>query len=763
MGERFSMGDLLNTIGEFNPNDYIGKKAYTTYELPRVAAKKEMEKYGLKPPAAFPIGKVFRFQDAQDKSGKQSGWAVYYEYVSDDGIIGICVFGSYHGEPEKITWCNKLPSYMSPVESKEFNERIEHAKAQAEEQRKEEQEKTAAECQKIWDALPGLGETPYTRKKGIKAIGARTRNGVIVLPVIYDGKITSLQYIAEDGSKKFHEGGRIKGGYMLLEGSGKTVYVTEGWATGCSINQIMDCPVYVCFNAGNIYSVCDYISKNVTGKIIIAADDDYNKTPNAGVTYAKKAAEAFDYDIKIPDFGAHPTRGTDFNDLHQLLGESFVKKQLKYVPPKVKRQEEVKQIRDADMPDIPPGAISDIVRFYNATSGNYQPGFALQTALAIVSNICGRYFITDQDNTTTLYFLNVGKSATGKEHCKKIVDRVFYACGLENRIAGDGFTSAAAVISLLLQKPCCITVIDEFGKYMEAAATTKGGMQKEANTALMEAISRPDGIMRPKSYSTMTIPKEQADAMRDRHVHAPSLTLLGLTTPSTFFDQIKLSSVLDGFLNRFLIYVSDAKREPRNPTAMMEVPQSIIDWSKAIQDEIGRLNTLEIAQEIPQRKRIYFSQMALDVQQEFEMKMIDLMNDLEPVRLEALPGRANEWAMRLSLCLALSRDPTTEQITKNDMLWSVDYMGKSIDRLLLEVKDNVSETYIEAGKKEVLLAIRGYNTGITLSQMMKTPPFMKYGKRELEEYLSSLIEAELIETKQDRTGRGRPTIKYRAL
>ncbi len=760
------MADLTNIIGNFNPAQYVGKRAYTTTEPPRIAAIKEMREYGLVPPSSIPaMGEIFRFKCSTDKGRDESAWAIYYEYMADDDLIGICVFGSWKGNPDKVVWSSKLPEYMTTGEKNELNQYIEHSRETADKEKAESQIKTAKECKALWEKMPAIGSTEYTQRKKIKPYNARSNNGVLCVPVMYANELVSLQYIADDGSKKFHSGGRTKGGYCHIEGANKDkIYIVEGYATGCSIAEATNCDVYVCFNAQNIYEFCAYIKEKVSGvEVIIAADDDHKTDGNPGITKGKNAADSFGFSIVIPDFKGSTERGTDFNDVHCLMGIDALKKQLSYKKP-TPRKNDVPISQPKAVDDVPPGVIGDIYRFYMATSGNYQPGFAIQTALAVTSTMCSRYFITDNDNMATMFFLNVGKTATGKEHCKKVVEHVFRACKLDHLVAGDGFTSSAAVMSLLLEKAQCVSVIDEFGRYLEAAGDNKGGMQKEANTTLMESVGRPDGTLRPKNYSSMTLSKEQSDAMKDRVIHCPAITLYGLTTPNTFFDNIKMTSVLDGFLNRFIVHVSDAVRSPRKRTSMIDVPQSICEWANAIRHEVKKLNSLEISSEIPDRKRIYFSEKANDVQKEFEIEMIGLQNELESVRLDGLPARANEWAMRLSLCLALSRDPKTTSISDKDMEWSCNYMRQSVERMIIEVRKSMSETEVEAAKKHVYQCIKLYQKGVTWAEMQGTSTFMQYRQRDLKDYLQSLLDAELIEVVPERTkGKGRPTNKYKAV
>lgn len=757
--------DLVDVLGgDFIPDRYISKKAYTTSDPPRIGAYNKMLEYGMKPPPALPVNQLIRFPDAHNlangKPNGRDGWAIYFEYTADDDTIGICVFGSWHGEPDQFIWASKHETAMTGRELKEYHDRIAAARAEQEVLKYKRQEIAKEECAGIFKGLQPISGNDYTRKKGFKPVQGYDRNGVIVVPIYHNDELCSLQYISPDGSKKFHTGGRIKGGYLKLEGTDRSkLFICEGWSTGCSILEATNCTVYVAFNAGNLYEVCQHVKNTESGYICIAADDDYETEKNTGLDAAQNCADVFGFDIKAPVFTSEK-RGTDFNDMAQIEGLEAVKAHLAIQLGKVVKQESQEQAKEQDI-KVPPGVIEDIYNYYMATSGNNQPGFALQTALALCSVALGRYFITDEDNLAALYFLNVGKSATGKEHCKKVIERIMHSVGWESRVAGAGFTSGAGVMSLLLHKTVCITVIDEFGKYLEAAANTKGSLQSEANTMLMEAIGRLSDVLRPKNYSMMTVPKDQAKDLRDRYVMYPSLTLIGLTTPNTFYDQLKLSSVLDGFLNRFIVFVSDEPMARRKRTKMFDPPDSVISWFRKVQSIIEMLNPVEVANEYPNTVEVQFSKEAIEVKNKFEDEMIALREKLEKVRLEALPGRAHEWAQRLALILCLSRSPANKYISGEDMQWACDYMRASTHKLLQEVKDNVSDSYIEAGRKAVLLAIRDRKEhGVKWSEMTLLPPFCNYPTRELKEHLAALVDGDYLICTSEKSGRGRPTPQY---
>jgi hypothetical protein len=105
-------------------------------------------------------------------------------------------------------------------------------------------------------------------------------------------------------------------------------------------------------------------------------------------------------------------------------------------------------------------------------------------------------------------------------------------------LAGSSYSSGNAVFSALLRKPQHITIIDEFGKYLEAASGTRDTFKRDALTQLMEAFGRVHGDMATPQFSTMTLSPRRGDH-EPKVIARPAITLLAMTTPSTFYDTMR--------------------------------------------------------------------------------------------------------------------------------------------------------------------------------------------------------------------------------
>lgn len=139
----------------------------------------------------------------------------------------------------------------------------------------------------------------------------------IVIPARIGKRITSVQLIWEDGTKKFLYGGEMGGAAHRIS-TGRDTWLCEGYATALSVRAALQglnrpSTILVCFSASNIARVADALSRQA--RCFVAADNDAPPAARpeqfdgmgAGEYFARKAGRPY----VIP-----PELGTDFNDFH---------------------------------------------------------------------------------------------------------------------------------------------------------------------------------------------------------------------------------------------------------------------------------------------------------------------------------------------------------------------------------------------------------------------------------------------------------------
>ena len=281
--------------------------------------KQSLLQSGISPPdEIIPDGNIHRFAVAGDKWGAKSGWYVLY-----DDEVPAGAYGDWRQDINE-TWCSKETTRMTEAERAEHAERIAWARRQSEAERKRLQEECGRKSLELWErGRPASKEHPYVARKGITPYGARQVDKRLLMPVVNEtGALLGLQFIAEDGSKRFKVGTPTKGNFFLIGEPNQRILVCEGYATGCTLHEATGEAVAVAFNAGNLVFVAEVIKnkyKDLT--VLVCADDDHMTDGNPGMTKASEAAKAVEGLLATPSFnGDRRPEDTDFNDLAKREG-----------------------------------------------------------------------------------------------------------------------------------------------------------------------------------------------------------------------------------------------------------------------------------------------------------------------------------------------------------------------------------------------------------------------------------------------------------
>jgi putative DNA primase/helicase len=279
---------------------------------------------GLTPPDNIESEKVYRFPGMDKRTGNTAGWCKLFA----DGMGG--VYGDF-SQDFSASWQAARSTPFTAAQQAKFNRQIAESRATADAEKAARQLQAATKAASIWrDAQLATNDHAYLIRKGIDAHGARLDGGELAIPVLASGVLHSLQFIREDGKKRFLPDGRVKGCCYIIGTitDASTICIVEGFATGATVREAMGYPVAVAFNAGNLEAVALAIRATLPNTpIIVCADDDAATSGNPGKTKAIAAARAVGGKVAIPDFGdVRPDDVTDFNDMATHCGLDAVKR-----------------------------------------------------------------------------------------------------------------------------------------------------------------------------------------------------------------------------------------------------------------------------------------------------------------------------------------------------------------------------------------------------------------------------------------------------
>ena len=279
-----------------------------------------MRDAGLEPPEVIePDGKLHRFS-TNGNARDTAGWYVFY----GDGFPA-GAFGDWR-EGRSESWHAEIDRTLNATETEALRTRIEAARHLRDKECARQRADAATRASTLWTSADDAPlDHPYLVRKRVQPHGARKHDGALVLPVIVDSHICSLQFIHADGSKRFLSGGRVKGGYFGLgnfETPGAVIYIAEGFATSATVHEATAAPVAVAFAANNLGAIATSLRKAYPDiDLVICADDDAETPGNPGVTHAREAARSAAAAVAVPKHrDGEQTISFDFNDMAAAMG-----------------------------------------------------------------------------------------------------------------------------------------------------------------------------------------------------------------------------------------------------------------------------------------------------------------------------------------------------------------------------------------------------------------------------------------------------------
>ena len=213
------------------------------------------------------------------------------------------------------------------------------------------QEQAAQRVARQMDELvPAVAQTAYMLAKGIvPQEGALTdKDGKkTYLPVIdVDGKQWSMQYIHENGVKRFAKDSRKEGCFHVVGGMAElaaapALVISEGYATAATLKESLGFPTVSAFDSGNLAHVAQALHQKFPDKpVVIAGDDDRHleviQGINPGRSKALETAELVGGKVLLPVFApdensypewVNPVTPEMYRD-HQKTGTTINEEQL---------------------------------------------------------------------------------------------------------------------------------------------------------------------------------------------------------------------------------------------------------------------------------------------------------------------------------------------------------------------------------------------------------------------------------------------------
>jgi len=201
-----------------------------------------------------------------------------------------------------ITWKSKGYALSDQEKAKLQAEAAEKLAQRAVEQDKLQEATAQRVGRQMADLVPVEQPTPYLQAKGIEAHAGvftdREGQKTYIPAFDVDGKQWTMQYIQEDGTKRFAKDSKKEGCFHPVGGmdalaAAPALVISEGYATAAQVAGAVGHATVAAFDSGNLEAVAKALHAKYPDKpIIIAGDDDRHLVMTHGNNPGREKAEA---------------------------------------------------------------------------------------------------------------------------------------------------------------------------------------------------------------------------------------------------------------------------------------------------------------------------------------------------------------------------------------------------------------------------------------------------------------------------------------
>lgn len=332
------------------------------------------------------------------------------------------------------------------------------------------------------------------------------------------------------------------------------------------------------------------------------------------------------------------------------------------------------ETQQLDRLTLPPGLVGEIAQYVYASSQRPVPEIALATAIAFVAGVVGRSYNTSTRAGLSQYIALLAKTGTGKEAASSSISRLLTLARAKvpaatQYIGPSVFASGPALHRVLGERPCFVSVLGEFGLLLQKMSN------RNANAADLTLLKTILDCYGKSGYGEMLHPSVYSDKEKNvGAVASPNVTILGESTPESFYDALDEGSITSGFLPRFFILEYEGERPTRNPNAGMPPSDELIN-------RVAELVTIALTTEsnntcLPVMEDSY-AKLTLDVFDEYCDNHMRGVGDVQA----NIWNRAHLKALKLAALIAVGVSPHQPVVTQDIAEWAVALVKRDSTRL----------------------------------------------------------------------------------
>lgn len=220
----------------------------------------------------------------------------------------------------------------------------------------------------------------------------------------------------------------------------------------------------------------------------------------------------------------------------------------------------------------PPGTVGQLAWYIYQSSPRPVKEVAIVSALGLLAGICGKTYVISNSGLN-LYIILIGRSAIGKEAMHTGIANILYHVRnatpmIDHFVDFSDFVSGPALTKACVVKPSFVNVAGEWGKKLQRLS------KEDGRDAAMQSLRTVMTNLYQKSGPTSIVGGLQYSNKENNisSIAGVAYSMIGESTPNTFYEALTPNMMEDGFLSRFTVieYTGDRPDENKYPVFAMD-------------------------------------------------------------------------------------------------------------------------------------------------------------------------------------------------
>ncbi|WP_065091485.1 bifunctional DNA primase/polymerase [Rhizobium leucaenae] len=394
---------------------------------------------------------------------------------------------------------------------------------------------------------------------------------------------------------------------------------------------------------------------------------------------------------------------------------------------------------DPFTPQAAGGLIGAIAQWSLDTARRPVQEFAVLSALSFVATIFGRQAVGPTGAGLNLYLVGIAGPGFGKEHAFKTLQTIALDSGQQNLIGPGEVTAGSAIEKVARRRPVFVMPWDEMGVVLQSV--TGAGSSSWAKTirkVLLEIFSKSTSVWSGKEHADPS-----TDSSADP-IYCPTVSLLGMSTPITFYKGLTEETLSDGFVARLIVVEAKDRPDRHAAPPLMVTPASL---STAVKEAQKALPVAPVAKVNWSNSKMRPHLYTVPWEDEAAEKRWLAIEDWQYEQIEehgahdGLIGRTAEHVVKLATVRALSRQPELPSVSLEDIEWAYAVVQRSIDCLESGAKEHMAGSQFEELCKAILRELKRAGGEIAQSVLVRKKGVSKADDRMVKAALDRLVVA----------------------